>query len=376
MSRVVDAGFPAALSPWLEHARERIAGVRPLDVHTHVGVNDPAGFHATWDDLAGALDEADADAVVFPLYEPGGYAVANGALIDRAAASGGRVCAFARLDPADDAGREAQRAVDRGARGFKLHPRAERFALDDRRLDAVFALADERCLPILVHAGTGVAELGRHAVARAARHPGARVILAHCALADLAWLWREAPAYPNIFFDTSWWQPTELMALFHLVPAGRILFASDLPFATPALALVRAVRCAVQAGLSDVQLASVAGEQARRLVSGAAPVEVGDLPPEREVVDPLLERLATSLSAAAGALHDGAPPGQALEVARYACRVPDDVSAAPIASAVADLLEEYDRATGARSAANPYAPGFHLVQLAAIVARTPRAGVP
>jgi predicted TIM-barrel fold metal-dependent hydrolase len=376
-SRLVDPGFRAVLDPWLEHARRRLTGVRPLDVHTHVGVHDPAGFHATWDDLLGALDDAGADAVVFPLHEPDdGYARANRELSERAAASGGRVLAFARLDPHDDPEARARDALELGAAGMKLHPRAERFSLDDPRLDPVFALADERRLPVLVHAGTGVTSLGAHALARAERHPRMRLILAHCALADLGWLWREVPAYPNVFFDTSWWQPSELMALFRLVPPSRILLASDLPYAPPALAVVRTVRCAVQAGLSASQIAAVAGEQARRVLSGAEALDVGGLPHEAGIADPLLERLATGLSSAADALHEGASPGPGLAVARLACTVPPDAPAAPIAHAVEQLLDEYDDTVARGEAANPYAPGFHVVQLAALVARTPAAGVP
>jgi predicted TIM-barrel fold metal-dependent hydrolase len=378
-SRLVDAGFASTLRPWLEDARRRFAGVTPLDVHTHVGMNDPAGVRATWEDLLGALDEAQARAATFPLHEPDGYPSANRAVIERAAATGGRVVALARLDPADDPLAEARRSLGAGAAGFKLHPRAERFSLDDARLDGVFALADERSLPILVHAGTGVPGLGRHALERAERYRGTRLILAHCALADLAWLWREAPAHRNVFFDTSWWQPSELVALFRLIPPGQILFASDLPYSPPALGLVRTVRCAVQAGLSDAQIAAVVGQQAERLLTGAEALDVGDRRDEREAVGPLLERLFVNLSIAAEALHEGAAPGPALEVARHACAVPPEVPSAGIAQAVGRVLDDYERVAagaGAGAAANPYAPGFHIVQLAAFVARTPAAGVP
>ena len=39
---------------------------------------------------------------------------------------------------------EATRCLDLGARGIKLHPRAQRFLLNDERLAPVFALAAER----------------------------------------------------------------------------------------------------------------------------------------------------------------------------------------------------------------------------------------
>ena len=48
---------------------------------------------------------------------------------------------------------EASRCLDLGARGIKLHPRAQGFSLGDERLDDVFALAVERDVPILIHGG-------------------------------------------------------------------------------------------------------------------------------------------------------------------------------------------------------------------------------
>ena len=69
---------------------------------------------------------------------------------------------FCRLDPHDDPLAEAERCLDAGARGIKLHPRAEGFGLDHPALQDVFALADERRLPVLCHAGRGIPALGRH----------------------------------------------------------------------------------------------------------------------------------------------------------------------------------------------------------------------
>ena len=51
---------------------------------------------------------------------------------------------------------EAERCFDRGARGIKLHPRAQGFLLTDERLEPVFALAAERRVPILIHGGRGL----------------------------------------------------------------------------------------------------------------------------------------------------------------------------------------------------------------------------
>jgi hypothetical protein len=62
------------------------------------------------------------------------------------------------------------------------------------------------------------------------RYPDARLILAHAGICDLAWIWRVAPDHPNLLFDTAWWIPADLEALFSLVPPGQIVFASDAPY--------------------------------------------------------------------------------------------------------------------------------------------------
>ena len=54
---------------------------------------------------------------------------------------------------------------------------------------------------------------------------------------------------PNLLYDTSWWTVADFMALFSLVPPGRILIASDAPYGSPAGGFLYAMRCALQAGL-------------------------------------------------------------------------------------------------------------------------------
>src|SRR6266511_13059 len=128
----------ALILPWLERLREDLPGLSPFDAHTHIGVSDPDGFRCTPEQLTESLELAGARAVVFPMHEPEGYPPANDRVIAEAAASGGRLVAFCRLDPAAGPLAEAERALAAGARGIKLHPRAEGFALDDPALGEVF----------------------------------------------------------------------------------------------------------------------------------------------------------------------------------------------------------------------------------------------
>jgi predicted TIM-barrel fold metal-dependent hydrolase len=327
------------LLSWLARLLEEVPDAALLDVHTHLGANDPDGYTLTREELVASLERIDARAFVFPMHEPDGYSAANDMVIEQAQASDGRLFPFARLDPSDDPLSELERTLESGARGIKLHPRAERFTLDHPALAPVFELADERRLPIMVHAGRGIPALGRHSVALTGRHPGMRLILAHAGISDLAWIWREAPDHPNLFFDTSWWSPSDVQALFALVPPGQILMASDAPYGSPTWATVMAGRNALQAGLDADQTRAVLGGQALRLVDGDQPLDLGPPPgPDHLSRDPLLDRVHSFLISALGQMFQGVEPTETLALVRLACDVGDAAPQAPVCRWVADSL--------------------------------------
>ena len=161
---------PALLS-LLDRAREEVpGGVELFDAHTHLGANDPDGFHCTGPSWSTCSSAAGARGVGLRDARAGRLHRANDMVIAEAEASDGLLVPFCRLDPADAPLAEAERSLAAGARGIKLHPRAEGFALDHPALQDVFALADERRLPVLVHAGPrhprpGPALGGGHAAA-------------------------------------------------------------------------------------------------------------------------------------------------------------------------------------------------------------------
>jgi hypothetical protein len=364
--------------PWLECLREEVPCLELFDVHTHLGNNDPDGYRCTPEELTSALELAGARAAVFPMQEPDGYPPANDMVLAQAAASDGRLVAFCRLDPKREPLAEAKRCVEAGARGIKLHPRAEGFTLDHPALRDVFALADERRLPVLVHAGRGIPALGRHTVELAAEFPGARVILAHAGICDLAWIWRAAAEHRNLFFDTAWWTPSDLLALLELVRPGQVLLGSDTPYATPVLGAATSLRYAIQAGLSPEQVRCVAGGQAERLVAGEEPLDAGSAPGQGvRTSDPLLERVYAYLLAAIGQMLRGFEPEETLQLAGLACEVGDDAPQAPVCRAILGLIEaraRYQPRPGERPPR--FAPGLHLIVVAAAVCRTPDVALP
>jgi uncharacterized protein len=364
--------------PWLERVRQEVPDVALFDVHTHIGANDPDGFSSTAGDLVGALERSDARGVVFPMHEPEGYPWANDMVIEEAAQSGGHLVPFCRLDPRADPVAEAERSLAAGARGLKLHPRAERFTLDEPGVEELFALAGERRLCVIIHAGRGIPALGRHAVGLCERHPDARVILAHAGICDLAWIWQAAADLPNLYFDTSWWSPSDLLALLALVPPAQVLLGSDAPYGTPALGANNTLRYALQAGLSPEAARSVAGGQLERLLEGAEPLDLGPAPGTGTIApDPLLDRVYTFLVSAIGQMFNGIVATEALALAGLACEVGDDAPQAAVCRSILALLEEHAQWTDdGPGRPSRLAPGIHLIVLAAVVARTPDVPLP
>jgi uncharacterized protein len=364
--------------PFLDRVREQIPELRLVDAHTHIGANDPDGYRCSREDLVEALERADARAAVFPMHEPEGYLRANDMVLKQAEGSGGRLAAFCRLDPDSEPLAEARRSLAAGARGIKLHPRAEGFTLDHPALRDVFALAHERRAPVLIHAGRGIPALGRHAVELATRFPDARLILAHAGISDLAWIWRAAREQPNIYFDTAWWGASDLLTLFALVPPGQVLFGSDAPYATPVFGAVQTMRHALQAGLSPAQACCVGGAQMERLLAWEEPLDAGAPPGDASVSrDPLLDRVYSFLVAAIGQMLAGVEPKETLELASLACEVSDEAPQAEVCRAVLALIEARSRyPAGSDGRPARFAPGLHLIVLAASVAHTPDVPLP
>ncbi len=367
----------ALLEPWFSCLEDRLGSTRIFDCHTHLGCADPDGSCFGVDELLGALAAVDGRVVVFPLAEPDGYRAANDRMLGTAQAAGGRLVAFCRVDPHDGAAREVERALGRGAAGIKLHPRAERFGLGDPAVRRILAVADERRLPVIVHAGRGIPSLGRDALELARAYPRVPLILALAAIADLAWIWREAAGQRNLFFDTAWWNTADQLALFALLPPGQILFASDTPYGrTIAAALV--LRAAMAAGLNAEQIAMVAGGQLERLLAGVEPLDLGPAPTVPAAGPwPLLERVHSLLVSAAARLTADYPADEYLELARLACQLPADHPDADVAASVRDLLDRHAHYLATNPPRHgPRVPGIHLIFVAAAVARTPGLPLP
>lgn len=258
-------------------ARELPEGAEVFDAHVHLG-NDIDGFSGVYEDLEAINDRYGISrAFVFCMDETDrhpAFRAANDRTLAFAERSGGRLIPFVRLDLAEEPIEEATRALDAGARGIKLHPRAQRFLLNDERLAPVFSLAAERRVPILIHGGRGLPPIADNLARLVETYPDAPLIIAHAGIADLGELAGHFGGKAGVFFDTSVWSPIDLLSLYHLVSPEQIVYASDYPYGQQPSSLLIALRTARIAGFDDEQLRAMLAGNANRIAAGDPPLEL------------------------------------------------------------------------------------------------------
>lgn len=334
-------------------------GISPFDAHAHTGT-DVDGTARTFEEHLREVEALEGRSVIFPLCVRDGYAKENQRVVEECRRHPDRLVPFARLDPRSSNAVDAADAIASGARGFKLHPRAEAFRLDHPGVDAILSVASEAQVPTLIHAGLGVGSYGETIIDLAECHRRCPIILAHAAVSDLSWLWRELSSHPNLFIDTSWWNAADLVSLYSLAPPGRILFGSDAPYMDLEAVLAINLRCARFAGLSDEAIELVAGGQLDRLLTGARPLDAGPPPGPPQTMPSLAwARVATPLTAAGGAMLGGGDPSQMLELARLSTAGNGDAFGG-LETLLAELLEE----AGSGSVDAPWAVAVALTVLA------------
>jgi uncharacterized protein len=259
-----------------ELARELPEGAEVFDAHVHLG-NDIDGFSGVYEDLEAINDRYGISrAFMFCMDETDrhpAFRAANDRTLAFAERSGGRLIPFVRLDLAEEPIEEATRALDAGARGIKLHPRAQRFLLNDERLAPVFSLAAERRVPILIHGGRGLPPIADNLARLVETYPDAQLIIAHAGIADLGELAGHFGGKAGVFFDTSVWSPIDLLSLYHLVSPEQIVYASDYPYGQQPSSLLISLRTARLAGFDDEQLRGMLAGNANRIAAGEPPLE-------------------------------------------------------------------------------------------------------
>jgi predicted TIM-barrel fold metal-dependent hydrolase len=265
------------LQTYSDELRELVpAGAPVFDAHVHLGT-DIDGFVGIQDELHSIMDRFGIQrAFMFCLDEPDrhpAFRAANDRTLASAERSEGRLVPFVRLDLAEGPVEEAERCLDLGARGIKLHPRAQGFLLNDDRLDPIFAVAAERRVPILIHGGRGLPPIANELAKLVERHDAAQLIIAHAGIADLAALARNFSRRAGVFFDTSTWSPIDLLDFYRLISPEQVLYASDYPYGQQPNSLHITLRTARTAGFTEEQVRNLLWVSASRIAGGEPPLE-------------------------------------------------------------------------------------------------------
>jgi hypothetical protein len=246
-------------------------GAGIFDCHLHLGT-DIDGMVGDYDRLEESMTEYGISrAFMFCLDEPDrhpAFRAANDRTLAYGERSGGRLLPFVRLDLNESPLEEARRCLDAGARGIKLHPRAQRFDAADERLGPVFALAGERRVPILIHGGRGLPPIADGLARLMDANPDVSLIIAHAGIADLAHLSEAMAGRKGVLFDTSTWGAIDLLDLYRRVPPEQVVYASDFPYGQQPSSLFIALRTGIRAGLTEPQLRGMLGETCSSLADG------------------------------------------------------------------------------------------------------------
>jgi predicted TIM-barrel fold metal-dependent hydrolase len=257
---------------WHDELRRLLPdGADVFDAHLHLG-HDIDGMVGDYDELESLMDRYGVSrAFMFCLDEPDrhpGFSAANDRTLAFAERSNGRLIPFLRLDLNESPIEEARRCLALGARGIKLHPRAQKFTATDERLAPVFEIAAEHAVPILIHGGRGLPPIAAGLRSLVDRYPEATLIIAHAGIADLAELARCMAGRKGVLFDTSVWSPVDLLDFYRQVPPEQIVYASDFPYGQQPGSLLIALKTARFAGYSDDQLRALLAGTANTLADG------------------------------------------------------------------------------------------------------------
>jgi predicted TIM-barrel fold metal-dependent hydrolase len=172
---------------------------------------------------------------------------------------------------------DVRRALDQGARVFKVHLQVGGFDPNDALIDEAWGLLAAAGVPVVTHCGSGPVP-GRHTgpgpvSALLARHPGLRLVVAHLGMPEYAEFLDLAERHGSVLLDTTMaftpfvedggapFPAAELPRLRDL--GDRVLLGTDfpnIPYPYP-----DALESLERAGLGDDWLRAVCRDNAARL---------------------------------------------------------------------------------------------------------------
>jgi hypothetical protein len=243
------------------------------DAHAHIG-RDRDGRHLDVDALIRDLDEYHVSgAVIFPFNDPDqgvDFRVPNDRIWAAFQQAPDRLIPFMRLNPNGPWEVEYHRCRERGYRGIKLHPRAQDFAVDSPAVRELFSRAAADGLPVLIHTGFGMGPISDDLASLAKAMPELMLILGHSTFIDMPRAVAVLAPYPNIYFETSVMPAYDLFTVLDTIDPARVLYGSDLPYASSYNSLQELAVMANVTGVDRTHYADLFGGNLQRLLGGTA----------------------------------------------------------------------------------------------------------
>ncbi|MGH3715684.1 MAG: amidohydrolase family protein [Micromonosporaceae bacterium] len=270
VAMVPEAGMSLHSYEYLRRLTRDVFETGPVwDAHAHIG-KDVDGHALSLDELLTELDRYHIrGAVIFPFDDPDAgedFRVPNDRIWTAYRKAPDRLIPFLRLNPNGPWEAEYERCRARGQRGIKLHPRAQQFELASSVARPLFARAAADGLPVLLHTGFGMHAITDELAGLAAEFGELKLILGHSSFIDMPDALRVLAPYPNVYFETSVVRVYDLFTLLSSVDPARVLYGSDLPYASSYSALQTLITIAHFAGLGTDHLPDLLGGNLLRLL--------------------------------------------------------------------------------------------------------------
>ncbi|MEA4883676.1 MAG: amidohydrolase family protein [Clostridia bacterium] len=120
--------------------------------------------------------------------------------------------------------------LDLGFKGLKFHPTAGQYRADSPALNPYLDLCLNTRTAALFHSASDEYSAPAFFDAVALAHPCVPIVLAHMNLMGPAGEAIEAAeAHPNLYLDTSWAAPEDILEAISRLGAGRVLWGTDAP---------------------------------------------------------------------------------------------------------------------------------------------------
>jgi predicted TIM-barrel fold metal-dependent hydrolase len=210
--------------------------MRIVDCHAHLGYDHVFDHEFTARELIETYDALNVQgAIVQPaLCRPylADVRAYHDAVAELCAAHPGRFWGMASMTPhfsPEDLRQELTRCVrDLGFVGIKLTPIGHACSPSSRDGLALFALAEELQVPLMVHTGAGVPfSAPIQLIPGVEQYPNVRVIVAHAGGELYMGETMLLVQYPNVYFEPSWLGSQSTARLLAAAGANRMLLSSD-----------------------------------------------------------------------------------------------------------------------------------------------------